>query len=521
MGILESLRSLGYSDADIARISSAAGQDAAPPANEQPQSGLLGAFTSQTAQPQPQQPTGLRSGTHGEAATPAQANSSSVIVPAGNGTFRTATANDATTAGLAGLPTASDATANSNFVPPTTGDDSSVLGQDAQPAQGGLLAFNQTASALQTASQSPEASGDLLGALGGRLKEVGAKLTSLSPEAAQGTLVAGLQMLRANDGSRNFGQVAAEGGIAGLQTYDALGQQKAANAYAGQKLAQETANQQAERSLAERRFQLELANARKPYDVNGTTYAMGSDGQYGPLSGALPKVVAWHDGNDAAGNKIAIGTDAQGNVVSRISAGTSTAPAGYRWGTDGGLTAIPGGPADQSSKPLTEQQTKDRMFGDRMVDASTTLNQYTPSNAELDPLYWKNLGGNGTKTPEMQKYQQAKDQWIASALRQESGAAIGESEYKRFESVYFPQVGDTPEAIAQKAEARARITQNMVQAGNPYGSKQSGQSSSSTPALNPQATASLTPAQRDTVSKALASGDPKAIQKLRSLGYVQ
>lgn len=72
-------------------------------------------------------------------------------------------------------------------------------------------------------------------------------------------------------------------------------------------------------------------------------------------------------------------------------------------------------------------------------------------------------------TPEQQQYKQAADDWIRAKLRKESGAAIGVDEMQKEYETYFPQIGDTPEVIRQKAEARAIATNAMkTSAGNSY-----------------------------------------------------
>lgn len=72
-------------------------------------------------------------------------------------------------------------------------------------------------------------------------------------------------------------------------------------------------------------------------------------------------------------------------------------------------------------------------------------------------------------TAEQQQYKQAADDWIRAKLRKESGAAIGVDEMQKEYETYFPQIGDTPEVIRQKAEARAIATNAMkTSAGNSY-----------------------------------------------------
>jgi hypothetical protein len=70
---------------------------------------------------------------------------------------------------------------------------------------------------------------------------------------------------------------------------------------------------------------------------------------------------------------------------------------------------------------------------------------------------------------ETQKYDQAAQDWIRAKLRKESGAAIGKDEMVQEYNTYFPQVGDSPDKLAQKAEARRVATLGMQKsAGKAY-----------------------------------------------------
>lgn len=74
------------------------------------------------------------------------------------------------------------------------------------------------------------------------------------------------------------------------------------------------------------------------------------------------------------------------------------------------------------------------------------------------------LGGVAARSgqsADTQKFDQAAQDWIRAKLRKESGAAIGVDEARQEYATYFPMVGDTPEKIAQKAEARRVVTLGM------------------------------------------------------------
>ena len=74
---------------------------------------------------------------------------------------------------------------------------------------------------------------------------------------------------------------------------------------------------------------------------------------------------------------------------------------------------------------------------------------------------------NANTSPERQKAQQAKRDFILASLRYESGAAIHQNEYDNQEKVFFPQTGDSPEVIAQKAAARRRVIESLKVAAGP------------------------------------------------------
>jgi hypothetical protein len=66
-----------------------------------------------------------------------------------------------------------------------------------------------------------------------------------------------------------------------------------------------------------------------------------------------------------------------------------------------------------------------------------------------------------------QKMDQAKSQFITALLRKESGAAIGKEEFTRYDKEFFPQPGNPPEVIAQKAEARRVAIEAMKKTAGP------------------------------------------------------
>lgn len=69
-------------------------------------------------------------------------------------------------------------------------------------------------------------------------------------------------------------------------------------------------------------------------------------------------------------------------------------------------------------------------------------------------------------TKDRQRVLQAQQAWVRAKLRKESGAAIGKEEMEQEIKTFFPQIGDAPETIQQKAVMRQQAEQALaIQAG--------------------------------------------------------
>lgn len=123
-----------------------------------------------------------------------------------------------------------------------------------------------------------------------------------------------------------------------------------------------------------------------------------------------------------------------------------------------------------ANTPPTESQANAAGFATRMATAgdqvNTLLNNgYTPTTGQ-DTLagipYGNNMVGEKTQT-----FQQARDNFINSQLRRESGAAIGPQEYTNADRQYFPVPGDKPDVLVQKALNRQQAIESMAQGVSP------------------------------------------------------
>jgi len=127
-----------------------------------------------------------------------------------------------------------------------------------------------------------------------------------------------------------------------------------------------------------------------------------------------------------------------------------------------------------SAKAPTEFQGKSAAFGARAEEADKVLagltGKYSPAainsktSVENTPLIGGILGSAANKfalNDSDQRAEQAQRDFINAVLRQESGAAIGASEFDNARKQYFPQPGDGKGVIEQKSKNRKLAIQGL------------------------------------------------------------
>lgn len=124
-----------------------------------------------------------------------------------------------------------------------------------------------------------------------------------------------------------------------------------------------------------------------------------------------------------------------------------------------------------SEKPLTEFQGKSMNFGTRAAEADKILQNTNFDPTSVEGVRRTGLIGNLFAGPETQKALQAQRDFVNATLRQESGAAISNSEFENAQKQYFPQPGDTPEVIAQKAANRSTVIKGFARQAGPNGGR--------------------------------------------------
>lgn len=110
-------------------------------------------------------------------------------------------------------------------------------------------------------------------------------------------------------------------------------------------------------------------------------------------------------------------------------------------------------------------------FADRMAAANQVLGDPKVLPAQTDPIQGAAGAvpgiGNYLTSPERQMADQAQRDFVNAILRRESGAAIAPSEFENASKQYFPQPGDSPEVIQQKAANRKIAIEGVMRAAGP------------------------------------------------------
>jgi hypothetical protein len=128
---------------------------------------------------------------------------------------------------------------------------------------------------------------------------------------------------------------------------------------------------------------------------------------------------------------------------------------------------------------LTESQGKATGFATRAAAADQILNDIGQGGkvqpgilkraGESLPFIGEGVGTllNATQSPQQQQVEQAQRDFINAILRQESGASISAAEFDNAKKQYFPQPGEYPESIAQKAANRRNAIAGLTMQAGP------------------------------------------------------
>jgi len=122
---------------------------------------------------------------------------------------------------------------------------------------------------------------------------------------------------------------------------------------------------------------------------------------------------------------------------------------------------------------LTEGQTKDAQWAERMIRAEADINAVAPTDGsgkflKYDPaaasnVAWPNEGilGQMGNSDEWKRYHRAGREALAVILRKDSGGAITPEEWSGYAPIYLPQPNDPPAVILEKRRARVAIARGL------------------------------------------------------------
>lgn len=125
--------------------------------------------------------------------------------------------------------------------------------------------------------------------------------------------------------------------------------------------------------------------------------------------------------------------------------------------------------APASDKPPTATQVTYGNYAPRIETAGNTIDALTPKLSSMSQVVFRAQQSlpSWAQSSDVQVYNQAKTNFINAVLRQESGAAISDSERASYDAQYFPQPGDSQEVIDSKAQNRAQVIGSYKNAAGP------------------------------------------------------
>jgi hypothetical protein len=118
----------------------------------------------------------------------------------------------------------------------------------------------------------------------------------------------------------------------------------------------------------------------------------------------------------------------------------------------------------KKNNPVKGDQYKVGGFAKRAIMAEADLARL-PKDVGTGE-FWDTLQGSsifpeGAKSENRKLFEQTQRNFISAVLRRESGAAISDQEMENESKKYFPQPGDGPQVLAQKARSRKQAIMNL------------------------------------------------------------
>ena len=115
-------------------------------------------------------------------------------------------------------------------------------------------------------------------------------------------------------------------------------------------------------------------------------------------------------------------------------------------------------------KPQNASQASANSYANRLTEADKIIGSLGGNFTKMSSF--GNLLPNQFQSSDRQLYEQAKKNFITAVLRRESGASISPTEFSTAEKQYFPQAGDKPATVQQKATSRNTVINNFYNEAN-------------------------------------------------------
>jgi len=124
-----------------------------------------------------------------------------------------------------------------------------------------------------------------------------------------------------------------------------------------------------------------------------------------------------------------------------------------------------------NGKPQNATQATANTYANRLAEANVTLDTLGGKFTGVGTAIGNVLGGlvpNFLKGGDRQAVEQAQKNFVTAILRRESGASIAPTEFQTAAEIYFPQPGDKPEVVQQKAITRNSAINNFYKEANAF-----------------------------------------------------
>lgn len=129
-----------------------------------------------------------------------------------------------------------------------------------------------------------------------------------------------------------------------------------------------------------------------------------------------------------------------------------------------------GGNIQITEPKVTLDEKKAMTFADRMTTSGDIIDRLGDVATDKGEVMKSQIPlgiGNMLVSEDFQQFDQARRDFINAQLRRESGAVISPEEFDNANKQYFPQPGDGPEVLAQKARNRRIAIEGMIRDGGP------------------------------------------------------